>query len=276
MRAAILQMTSDVDAAENVKTVEMALSEARAGGAQLLTTPEMALLLDRDRKRAAPNIVAENDSRPLAECREAAAREGIWLHLGSMPLMAENGDKWVNRAFLIAPDGSIAARYDKIHLFDATLGGEDRWRESNAFAPGDTPCVVDTDIGRIALTICYDLRFPALFDRIGSTRPQLILCPAAFTQQTGPAHWHVLMRARAIETASFVLAAAQSGKHADGRKTYGHSLAVSPWGEILHDMGKAPGLAFVSLDLDETDRTREKVPGLDNRRDIPEVEVIAP
>lgn len=274
MRAAILQMTSGIDPDANVDAISNAAAEARAGGADLLTTPEMATLLDRDRKRATKNIVREEDSRPLDQCREIAAREKIWLHIGSMAMMAGPGDKWVNRAYLIKPDGDIAARYDKIHLFDAVLGGEDRWCESAAFSAGDRPVVVQTPMGRIALTICYDLRFPALFDRIGSADPQIILCPAAFTYPTGCAHWHVLMRARAIETASFMLAAAQTGRHEDGRRTYGHSLAAGPWGDVLHDMGTEPGVAFVSLDLEEPERIRQKVPGLVNRREIAPVELI--
>ena len=233
----------------------------------------MALLLDRDRERAGPKIVAEVDSVALAEVREAAAKAGIWLHIGSMPLLDEDSDKWVNRAFLIAPNGDIAARYDKIHLFDVELDDGGSWHESGSFARGDKPCVVDCDLGRIGFAICYDLRFPALFDRLGSTRPDLILCPAAFTYPTGVAHWHVLLRARAIETTSYILAAAQTGRHEDGRQTYGHSLAIGPWGEILHDMGEAPGLAFVSLDLAEPERIRLQLPGLANRQDIDPVEV---
>ncbi len=268
MRVACLQMCSGIDPAANVVTIGRACKEAADGGAQLLTTPEMAVMLDRDRARAKAHIVGEADSAALSALRDAAAAAGIWLHVGSMPLRSNTGEKWVNRAFLIAPDGNIAARYDKIHLFDVTLANGENWMESSAYAAGKHAVVVDTPLARIALAICYDLRFPLLFDRLGATRPDLILCPAAFTRTTGAAHWHVLTRARAIESGCFLIAAAQSGGHEDGRDTYGHSIAVGPWGEVLLDMGQGTGLSFVDLDLAQVARVRGQVPGLGNRREV--------
>ncbi len=268
MRVACLQMCSGFDPATNTEAIERACRAAADDGAQLLTTPEMAVLLDRNRARAGTHIVVEADSTPLHRLREAAKSAGIWLHIGSMPLRSEIGDKWVNRAFLIAPDGGIAARYDKIHLFDVTLANGESWLESGAYAPGEEAVVVDTPLGRIGLAICYDLRFPLLFDRLGTTRPDLILCPAAFTRPTGAAHWHVLTRARAIESGCFLIAAAQSGTHEDGRDTYGHSIAVGPWGEVLMDMADGVGLSVVDLDFAEIARVRGQVPGLGNRREV--------
>ena len=268
MRVACLQMCSGIDPVANLDIIGRACQDAADGGAQLLTTPEMAVLLDHNRTRAGGHIVAEAESAALAALRVAAASAQIWLHVGSMPLLAEAGDKWVNRAFLIAPDGDIVARYDKIHLFDVQLENGENWLESGAYAAGQDAVVVDTPLGRIGLAICYDLRFPMLFDRLGATRPDLILCPSAFTRPTGAAHWHVLTRARAIESSCFVIAAAQSGTHEEGRETYGHSIAVGPWGDVLMDMGEDVGLSFVDLDYGEISRVRRQVPGLGNRREV--------
>ena len=268
VRVAILQMTSGIDPAANAATIAQACVAAKEGGAAVLTTPEMALFLDRNRQRAAAHIPTQADSAVLRECQDAAARAGIWLHIGSMPLRDEASDKSVNRAFLIAPDGAIAAHYDKIHLFDVELATGESWMESRAYQAGSRAVLVDTPLGRIGLAICYDLRFPALFDTLGAARPDLILSPAAFTVPTGEAHWHLLTRARAVESGCFLIAAAQVGQHEDGRATYGHSVAVGPWGDVLLDMGHAPGLAFVDLDFAENAKVRGQIPGLGNRRDI--------
>ncbi len=268
MRLAMLQMTSGIDVRANTARINAAIAEAKSGGADLLTTPEMAVLLDRKRDRAAASMSTQAQSRALADLREAAAKNSIWLHIGSMPLLADTSEKWVNRAFLIAPNGDIAARYDKIHLFDAELANGEKWLESSAYAPGETAVVVQTPIGRIGLAICYDVRFPALFDRIGHTNPDIIFCPAAFTRPTGAAHWHILMRARAVESRAFLVAAAQTGVHGDGRETYGHSLAIGPWGNVLTDMGEDAGLSFTELNFAELAKVRGQLPGLANRRDI--------
>lgn len=268
VRVAILQMTSGIDPVANAATIADSCQQAKDGGAALLTTPEMALLLDRDRNRAAQHITTQAESTVLRTCQDAAAQAGIWLHIGSMPLRDEGSDKSVNRAFLIAPDGSIVAHYDKIHLFDVELATGERWMESRTYQAGSRAVLVDTPLGRIGLAICYDLRFPALFDALGAARPDLILSPAAFTVPTGEAHWHLLTRMRAVESGCFLVAAAQVGQHADGRATYGHSMAVGPWGEVLCDMGDTRGLSFVDLDFAENDKVRAQVPGLGNRRDI--------
>lgn len=267
-RAAILQMTTGVDPQANAAALVGAVREAKAGGAAMLFTPEMSGLLDRNRKRATPNIVREEDDRLLAMVREAAAREGIWVALGSLAVLREDG-LWANRAFVIDAIGEIAARYDKLHMFDVDLSTGESWRESSAYAAGDAVVTVETPLGRLGLTICYDIRFPALFEALGAARCDVISIPAAFTVPTGKAHWHLLQRARAVEASAYVLAAAQVGRHEDGRETYGHSLAIDPWGEVLLDLGgEAPALGFVDLDPARIAEIRSQLPSLANRRKI--------
>jgi predicted amidohydrolase len=226
-------------------------------------------MLDRDRKRAATKIVRPEDDPVLAAVREVAAREDIFVALGSLAIEREDG-RWANRSFVIDPVGAIVATYDKIHMFDVELETGESWRESAAYAPGEA--VVSSEIeglGRLGLAICYDLRFPALFEELGSLSCDVIAIPAAFTKPTGDAHWHVLQRARAIEASAFVVAAAQVGKHEDGRETYGHSLVIDPWGEVLLDMGgEEAGLGFVDLDLSAISKVRRQLPSLANRREI--------
>ena len=272
MRAAILQMTSGIDPAANAVKITNAIRAAADEGAAMLFTPEMSGLLDRDRQRAAASIVAEDDDRVLAAVREAAARAGIWVHLGSLALRREDG-RLANRGFVIDGAGAFRARYDKIHLFDVDLPTGESWRESAAYAPGEGAVVVDTPLGRLGLTICYDLRFPALFQALSDAGATIISVPAAFTRPTGAAHWHVLLRARAIESAAFVIAAAQTGEHEDGRSTYGHSLAIDPWGEVLCDMDDAPGLGFVEIASDRVVDVRARIPVIAHRRPVPPVKV---
>lgn len=272
MRVALLQMRAGTDSAANARALTEAVRDAAADGAAMLFTPEMSGLLDRDRERAARNVTDEEHDRVLASVREAAAVHGLWVHLGSLALRRPDG-RLANRGFVIDAEGGVRARYDKLHLFDVDLAGGERWRESAAYASGETACVVDTPIGRLGLSICYDLRFPALYQALSDAGATVLSIPAAFTVPTGRAHWHALMRARAIENACFVLAAAQVGPHEDGRNTYGHSLAVDPWGEILLDMGEAPGLGFADLDPARLMEARERVPVIDHRRPIPPVGV---
>ena len=268
-RVAVLQMTSGIDPAANAATLVSAIDEAARGGAAMLFTPEMSSLIDRDRARAAPNIVAEADDRVLAAVREAATRAGIWVALGSLAVKREDG-RWANRAFVIDAAGEIAARYDKIHMFDVDLASGESWRESSAYAPGDKVVTVETPVGRLGLTICYDIRFPALFEALGRAQCDIIAIPAAFTVPTGKAHWHLLQRARAIEASAYVVAAAQVGKHQDGRSTYGHSLVVDPWGDVALDMGgEAAGLAFAEIDPARIVEIRQQLPSLANRREMP-------
>ncbi|WP_109807461.1 carbon-nitrogen hydrolase family protein [Sphingosinithalassobacter portus] len=272
-RAAILQMTSGIDPAANAKVMTDAMAQASGEGAAMLFTPEMSGLLDRDRKRAAAHLTQEAEDPVLAAMRDAAAKHGIWAHIGSLALLREDG-KLANRGFVIDDRGEIRARYDKMHLFDVDLPTGESWRESAVYTGGDRAVLVDTPLGRLGLAICYDLRFPDLFRALSNAGATLFALPAAFTRPTGAAHWHVLLRARAIEAASFVIAAAQTGEHEDGRATYGHSLAVDPWGEILLDMGEAPGVGFAEIDQARVTDARARVPVLQHRRPIPEVETL--
>jgi len=274
MRAALLQMTAGIDPAANARIVAGAAEQAAGQGAAMLFTPEMSGLLDRDRERAASAIRAEKNDVVLAAVQEAAARCGIWVQLGSLAVRRPDG-RFANRAFVIDDRGSVRARYDKLHLFDVDLPSGERWRESAAYAPGEEAMVVATPLGRLGLSICYDLRFPALYAALSGAGATLLSVPAAFTRPTGVAHWHLLLRARAVENACFVVAAAQSGRHADGRETYGRSLVVDPWGEVLLDMGDEPGLALVDLDPARCADARSRVPVLTHRRDIPLVISVA-
>lgn len=275
MKAAILQMTSGIDPLANAGTLADGVAQAAAGGAAMLFTPEMSGLLDRQRERAAANIVAEGEDRVLAAVRDAAAKHGVWVHLGSLALKGEDDGRFVNRGFVIDGSGDIRARYDKLHLFDVDLPTGERWRESDAYAPGAGAAVVETPLGKLGLAICYDLRFPDLFRALTDAGATLLAVPAAFTRPTGQAHWHVLLRARAIEAGVHVIAAAQTGEHEDGRATYGHSLAIDPWGEVLLDMGEGAGLGFAEIDPSRVTDVRSRVPALAHRRAIPPVAVIA-
>ncbi|WP_375391192.1 carbon-nitrogen hydrolase family protein [uncultured Sphingomonas sp.] len=274
MKAALLQMTSGIDHAANAAVLVDAVAKAADAGAAMLFTPEMSGLLDRDRARAAASIVAEPDDRVLAAVREAAARHGLWVNLGS--LAVRHGDRLANRGFVIDDAGAIRARYDKLHLFDVDLppsreGGGESWRESAAYTAGKAAVVVETPIGRLGLSICYDLRFPDLYRALSDAGATVLAIPAAFTRPTGAAHWEVLLRARAIEAGAFVLAAAQTGRHADGRETWGHSLAIDPWGDVLLDMGDAAGLAMVEFDMGRLADVRARIPALRHRRPVPAV-----
>ncbi|WP_425230311.1 carbon-nitrogen hydrolase family protein [Sphingomonas sp.] len=271
MRAALLQMTSGVDPASNAAVLVDAVVHAAADGAAMLFTPEMSGLLDRDRARAAASIVVEEEDRVLAAVRDAAARTGLWVHLGS--LAVRNGDRYANRGFVIDGGGAIRARYDKLHLFDVDLPSGESWRESAAYRAGDTAVVVATPMGRLGMSICYDLRFSYLYRALSDAGAELLAVPAAFTRPTGAAHWHTLLRARAIEAGCFVLAAGQTGEHADGRATFGHALAVDPWGAVLLDMGEEAGLGFVELAPDRLAEVRAQIPALQHRRTIPPVTV---
>ena len=268
-RAALLQMTSGIDPAANAATLVEAVAQAKAGGAAMLFTPEMSGLLDGNRERALPHYRSEAEDPVLAAVREAAAKHGLWVHLGSLAVLRADG-KLANRAFVIDDTGAIRARYDKMHLFDVDLPTGESWRESNSYTAGEEPVVVETPLGKLGLAICYDLRFPDLFRTLSNAGATILAVPAAFTRPTGAAHWHELLRARAIEAAAFVIAAAQTGEHADGRATYGHSLAIGPWGDVLLDMGTPAGLGFAEIDTARLDDVRTRVPVLRHRRMIPE------
>ena len=265
LRLGLVQPTTGIDPAVEATALAGAIAALAADGAQIVFTPEMSNLVDRDRRRAAGNVVVEADDGVLRAVRDAARTAGVWVHLGSVALRGP-GDKFVNRSFLIDDTGEIRARYDKIHLFDVTLPGGEHYRESAAYAPGDTGVVAATPWGQIGMTICYDLRFPALHRALAEAGAAMLAVPAAFTHTTGQAPWHVLLRARAIETGCFVIAAAKTGSHADGRTTYGHSLVVAPWGDVVLDMGTAPGTAICDIDLADVASARGRVPALDHAR----------
>jgi len=274
MRAALLQSCTGIDPDASAKAISSAIADAAAQGADMLFTPEMSNLLDRDRARAAEHLSSEAQDPVLGAARRAAAEAGIWVHLGSLALRGERADgRLVNRGFVIDGSGNIRARYDKIHLFDVDLPTGESWRESAAYAPGERVVAVDTPWGRLGLAICYDLRFPDLFRALSDAGAAMLALPAAFTVPTGKAHWHVLLRARAIESSCWVIAAAQSGAHEDGRATYGHSLVIDPWGEIALDMGEANGLGYAEIDVAKTSDVRMRVPSLQHRRPIGPVEV---
>jgi predicted amidohydrolase len=269
MRIALHQMTSNIDPMRNASDMADAIASAAENGAVMYFAPEMAILVDRDRARARKYMKNESHNMTLQSLIAAAARHRIWVHVGSMPILDDGAEKLVNRSIIISPDGAIAARYDKMHLFDVDLASGESWRESSAYVGGEKPVMVQTPLGLMGLAICYDMRFPDLFSAYAKSGVDIITLPSAFTVPTGAAHWHTLLRARAIESAAFVIAAAQCGVHEDGRQTYGHSLAVDPWGTILLDMGSSPGLACVDLDLDIIKRVRKQIPVHANRRIIP-------
>ena len=267
-RIALFQSSTGVDPEASARSLAEAVAQASAGGAEMLFTPEMSGLLDRDQQRARKNLRTEEQDMVLAACCEAAKAHRIWLHVGSLAVLTDD-DKVANRGFIIDREGQIRARYDKIHLFDVDLPTGESWRESNTYAPGKGVVLVNgTPVGKLGLTICYDLRFPGLFARLAEADADLISVPAAFTVPTGQAHWHVLLRARAIEAGLFIVAAAQVGRHEDGRQTYGHSLVIDPWGEILLDMGEDRGVGFADIDLARISDVRSRIPALSHRRPI--------
>jgi len=269
-RIALYQSTTGIDPAANARALIEAVEQAAAGRAEILFTPEMSGLLDRDSARAAKVLRPQDEDFVLAACRAAARRNRIWLHIGSLAVLVEDG-KVANRGFVIDREGEVRGAYDKLHLFDVDLPTGESWRESNVYSAGTGVVLVNgTPIGKLGLTICYDLRFPGLFARLAESDADVIAVPAAFTVPTGKAHWHVLLRARAIEAGLFVVAAAQVGHHEDGRMTFGHSLVIDPWGEILLDMGDESGVGFADIDLKRISDVRSRIPALNHRRPIPD------
>ncbi|MFL6734136.1 MAG: carbon-nitrogen hydrolase family protein [Sphingomicrobium sp.] len=272
-RIALYQSCTGIDPAANAANLVAAIGAAAAGGATMLFTPEMSGLLDRDSARGRPKVRPEDEDEVLAACRQAARQAKMWVHLGSLAVLAD-GEKLANRSFVIDAEGQIRGRYDKMHLFDVDLPTGESWRESATYRPGEGPVMVrDTPVGNLGLTICYDLRFPALFAALAEAGADCISVPAAFTVPTGRAHWEVLLRARAIEAGLFVVAAAQAGHHGDGRITYGHSLVADPWGELKLQMQEEVGLGFAEVDLGRLGDIRGRLPALAHRRQVGEVEV---
>ncbi|WP_281984835.1 carbon-nitrogen hydrolase family protein [Thalassorhabdomicrobium marinisediminis] len=271
LRLSIAQMTSTNRHEGNIAWMEEAAAQAAEDGAQMLALPEASGLVNKDRDDAL-RLVVDHDADPfIAACRAAAAKHGLWIQTGSTPVKGPDGvdgPRFLNHGDMIDPDGRIVAGYDKIHLFDIHLDGKPPTGESRRYGPGRRAVLADTPWGPAGLAICYDLRFPQLFRDYGQRGATLLFVPSAFTVPTGRAHWEVLLRARAIENGAFVIASAQVGKHDDGRVTYGHSMVVSPWGEVLVDMGSdGPGLRTVDLNLDEVAAARRQIPSLQNGRD---------
>lgn len=269
-RAALVQLRSGRVIAPNMEIAEVLIRRAAKDGAGYVQTPENTSIMELETERLLSAIETEENSAPLAQLRALAKELGIWLHVGSLGTKLGNG-KVANRSYLIAPDGTIAARYDKLHMFDVDLAGES-YRESRTFDPGSKAVLADLPWGRLGLSICYDLRFPSLYRALASAGADLIAVPAAFTKQTGEAHWRVLLRARAIETGAFVLAAAQGGLHENGRSTYGHSMIISPWGEVLAEAGGDPQIILADIDAGLAAAARAKVPSLFHGREF-EVEI---
>ena len=270
-RIALFQSTTGIDPERNSEALVAAAAEAASGGATILFTPEMSNLLDKDAARARPKLREQDEDLVLAACCDAAREHELWIHVGSLGVLTDGG-KVANRSFVIDRNGRVRAHYDKMHLFDVDLPTGESWRESATYRAGEGAVVVTgTPVGNLGMTICYDLRFPMLFARLAEAETDVIAVPAAFTVPTGHAHWHTLLRARAIEAGLFVVAAAQVGRHEDGRSTFGHSLVVDPWGDVLLDMGDSPGVGFAEIDLARISDVRSRIPSLTHRRDIGEV-----
>ncbi len=261
----LVQMRAGLVPAANLETAVALIEQAKAAGADYALTPEMTNVMDIKRERLFATMVAEEEDPCLARLCELARKLGIYVHIGSLAIKI-SAERAVNRSFLIDPSGEIVARYDKIHMFDVDLAGDESYRESRNFRPGENAVVTDLPWGRLGLTICYDLRFPALYRALAEAGSFFITVPAAFTRQTGEAHWHVLIRARAIENGSFVLAAAQGGLHENGRETFGHSLIVDPWGRILAEGGTEPGIIMAKIDPAEVVAARSRIPSLQHGR----------
>ncbi|MBU6207138.1 MAG: carbon-nitrogen hydrolase family protein [Alphaproteobacteria bacterium] len=272
MKIAVAQTCTGIEPVRNAEMLVSAVAVAAASGAAMLFTPEMSGLLDSNRARARIHICAEADDPVIAAVRQAAAQQHIWVHLGSTPVLADSNDgRLANRALMIDDTGMIRARYDKMHLFDVDLQTGESWRESAAYVGGMGPRLAETPLGKIGLSICYDLRFPALYQAYSAAGADLLAIPAAFTVPTGRAHWLTLLKARAIENECFVIAAAQAGTHEDGRETYGHSLVIDPWGEVLLDMGEGTDVGFAALDMARLADIRTRIPVLAHRRNIPHI-----
>ena len=272
--AAMIQMRSGLDPAANLAAALALIDKAKEAGADYVLTPEMTNILAAKREQLFAKIVAEEQDATLTTLREVARKLAIYIHIGSLAIKA-SPEKAANRSFLIDRRGEVAARYDKIHMFDVDLAGGESYRESNTYRPGELAMVADLPWGRLGLTVCYDLRFPALYRALAEAGASFLAIPSAFTRQTGEAHWHVLQRARAIENGCFVFAAAQGGKHENGRETYGHSLVVDPWGRILAEGGSEPGVVMAQIDPSEVVAARSRIPSLHHGRRFELIEPLA-
>ena len=271
--ASCIQFTSARDYEPNIRVVSELVRRAREGGADFVLTPENTGLTEPIGKLRREKARDEANHPVLAALREVARETGVWLLIGSLavdlsrePGTAEDQRRLANRSYLVNPDGAVVARYDKIHMFDVDLAGGESYRESNAFRPGDRTVLAETPWGVLGMTVCYDLRFPQLYRTLAQAGADFLAIPSAFTVPTGKAHWHVLMRARAIENGCFVFSPAQWGEHAEGRRTYGHSLIVDPWGEVLADAGEGVGIISAQIEVDAISKARRMVPSLQHDR----------
>ncbi|MBC2836076.1 carbon-nitrogen hydrolase family protein [Paragemmobacter straminiformis] len=271
MRVGLVQLNVSDDPAANLPETVALVRAAVAGGAGFVLTPECTNALSSNRAKQREVLRHESDDPTLAALRDEAARAGIWLLIGSLGVLTDDADgRFANRSFLIGPDGAIAARYDKIHMFDVNVSETEVYRESSGYRPGGQAVLAETPYGRVGMTVCYDVRFAHLYRRLAQAGAEIITVPAAFNHITGAAHWEILLRARAIETGCYVLAPAQTGFHPEkdgkGRRTHGHSLVIAPWGEVLSDAGAEPGVTFADLDLAEVAKARDRVPSLSHDR----------
>jgi predicted amidohydrolase len=273
-KAAMIQMRSGLSPSANIDDAVRMIGEAKAAGCDYVLTPEMTNVMAARREQLFSVIVEEDADTSLATFRELARKLGMTIHIGSLAIKLSQ-DKAANRSFLITGKGDIAARYDKIHMFDVDLADGESYRESRNYRPGELAVLSDLPWGRLGLTVCYDLRFPALYRALAEAGATILTIPSAFTRKTGEEHWHVLIRARAIENGSFVFAAAQGGKHESGRETFGHSLIVDPWGRILAEGGTEPGVVMAEIDLAEVANARSRIPSLQHGRRFEIVEPMA-
>jgi predicted amidohydrolase len=270
-KAAMIQMRSGLKPSTNIDEAARLIGEARSAGADYVLTPEMTNILAAKREQLFAVVMEEEADSSLATLRELARKLGIYVHIGSLAIKVSH-DRAANRSFLVDPKGNIVARYDKIHMFDVDLADGESYRESRNYRPGELAVLADLPWGRLGLTVCYDLRFPALYRALAEAGATMLTIPSAFTKQTGEAHWHVLIRTRAIENGSFVFAAAQGGKHENGRDTYGHSLIVDPWGRIIAEGGTEPGVVMAEIDPAQIANARARIPSLQHGRRFEVVE----
>ncbi|MCW5693056.1 MAG: carbon-nitrogen hydrolase family protein [Pseudolabrys sp.] len=273
-KAGLIQMRSGVTPSANVDAAAKLIAEAKAAGADYVQTPETTNIMESKRDRLFETIREEESDPSLAAFRELAKKHKLHVHVGSLAIKLLP-DRAANRGFLINPQGEIVARYDKIHMFDVDLANGESYRESRTYRPGEIAVTADLPWGRLGLSVCYDLRFPALYRALAEAGATFLAIPSAFTKQTGEAHWSVLMRARAIETGCFVLAAAQGGTHENGRETYGHSIVVDPWGRVLAEAGNEPGLLMAEIDPALITQARSRVPSLEHGRRFEIAEPVA-
>ena len=265
--AACVQNTAERDVAPTMATLSDLIRRARDAGGDLIMTPEVCAMLEPRRKLAATKVELEESNAALAMIKDLAKETGAWILVGSMAVKLSDGDRFANRSFLVTPNGEVTAKYDKIHMFDVDVAEGESYRESRGYRPGDHATLAATPWGALGMTVCYDMRFPYLYRELAKAGADFLAAPSAFTVPTGRAHWHVLLRARAIENGCFMFAPAQVGEHAEGRRSYGHSLIVDPWGEVMADGGEEVGFVTAEIDVSKVSEARAKVPSLFNDRE---------